>query len=147
MIIAIYGILKSSFSHKHISFRFSPVDLMGQGVRQLRYICNDLSLDSFLERFFFFRIGRRVMIDHLIALENPQVSQTSKIIDSCYVKKRTKLVLPCPSLMDQDSNGIISFSFMVQSLAGVVRLCSSSVFSSQHHSGERSSSRVRRLLE
>lgn len=59
------------------------VDYMGQGVRQLRVVCPDLSLDGFLERFFFFRIGRRIMIDHLIALNHPKPSWTGCIHLQC----------------------------------------------------------------
>eukprot|EP01068_Selenidium_serpulae_P020380 Selendium_serpulae@DN8394_c0_g1_i1.p1 len=46
------------------------VDLMGQGLQQLRLILKDnLNLNDFLERFFFFRIGRRIMIDHLMSIQ------------------------------------------------------------------------------
>ncbi|KAL8428645.1 hypothetical protein ACSSS7_007118 [Eimeria intestinalis] len=49
------------------------VDLMGQGVQRMRRVCRDIPLDGFLERFFYFRIGRRIMIDNLVALQNPKV--------------------------------------------------------------------------
>lgn len=52
------------------------VDLMGQGVRQLRRVCRDVDLNSFLERFFYFRIGRRVMIDQLVHLQRKQVGSS-----------------------------------------------------------------------
>lgn len=48
------------------------VDMMGQGVQRLRRVCRDIVLDSFLERFFYFRIGRRIMIDNLVAMQSPK---------------------------------------------------------------------------
>lgn len=48
------------------------VDMMGQGVQRIRRVCRDVVLDSFLERFFYFRIGRRIMIDNLVAMQNPK---------------------------------------------------------------------------
>eukprot|EP00921_Rhytidocystis_pertsovi_P015926 GHVQ01025197.1.p1 GENE.GHVQ01025197.1~~GHVQ01025197.1.p1 ORF type:complete len:302 (+),score=19.34 GHVQ01025197.1:482-1387(+) len=59
------------------------VDYMGQGVRQLRMVCPDINMDAFLERFFFFRIGRRIMIDHLVALNSPQTNWTGSIHLAC----------------------------------------------------------------
>lgn len=48
---------------------------MGQGVQRLRRVCRDVVLDSFLERFFYFRIGRRIMIDNLVAMQDPKVQE------------------------------------------------------------------------
>eukprot|EP00922_Rhytidocystis_sp_ex-Travisia-forbesii_P033175 GHVS01049326.1.p1 GENE.GHVS01049326.1~~GHVS01049326.1.p1 ORF type:complete len:440 (+),score=35.67 GHVS01049326.1:164-1483(+) len=59
------------------------VDYMGQGVKQLRLVCPDINLDSFLERFFFFRIGRRIMIDHLLAMNDPRANWTGCIHLEC----------------------------------------------------------------
>lgn len=47
------------------------VDFMGEGLKQLKLVCPDVNMNSFLDRFFFFRIGRRIMIDHLLAMQNP----------------------------------------------------------------------------
>ncbi|KAF8820274.1 ATPase/histidine kinase/Dna gyrase B/HSP90 domain-containing protein [Cardiosporidium cionae] len=49
------------------------VDAMGEGAAQVEHVCNQLNLDAFLKRFFFFRIGRTVMIDHLIFLRQPTI--------------------------------------------------------------------------
>mmetsp|Transcript_2165 Transcript_2165/g.4920 ORF Transcript_2165/g.4920 Transcript_2165/m.4920 type:complete len:447 (+) Transcript_2165:180-1520(+) len=48
------------------------VDFMGQGLKQLQMVCPDLKIDAFLDRFFLFRISRRTMIDHLVALHYPR---------------------------------------------------------------------------
>ncbi|PHJ20322.1 atpase histidine kinase dna gyrase b hsp90 domain-containing protein [Cystoisospora suis] len=63
------------------------VDLMGQGVRQLRRVCRDVDLNSFLERFFYFRIGRRVMIDQLVHLQRKQEGWRGIIHLSCHAAK------------------------------------------------------------
>ncbi|ESS29729.1 ATPase/histidine kinase/DNA gyrase B/HSP90 domain-containing protein [Toxoplasma gondii RUB] len=63
------------------------VDLMGQGVRQLRRICRDVDLNSFLERFFYFRIGRRVMIDQLVHLQSKQEGWQGIIHLNCHAAK------------------------------------------------------------
>eukprot|EP00922_Rhytidocystis_sp_ex-Travisia-forbesii_P033174 GHVS01049325.1.p1 GENE.GHVS01049325.1~~GHVS01049325.1.p1 ORF type:complete len:429 (+),score=39.40 GHVS01049325.1:21-1307(+) len=59
------------------------VDYMGQGVRQMRVVCPDINLDPFLERFFYFRIGRRIMIDHLVAMNYPRPNWTGSIHLEC----------------------------------------------------------------
>lgn len=49
------------------------VDLISQEVKQVYYAAPVVRLDDFLERLFCFRIGRRLLIDHLLASELPQV--------------------------------------------------------------------------
>lgn len=66
------------------------VDLMGQGVQRLRRVCRDIRLDSFLERFFYFRIGRRIMIDNLVAMQNPKPGWCGIVNPSC---KPTELIM------------------------------------------------------
>lgn len=48
---------------------------MGQGLHQLRRVGRDFRMDAFLERFFYFRIGRRIMIDNLLAIQRTKVSE------------------------------------------------------------------------
>lgn len=47
---------------------------MGQALHQLRFVAPDVSLDAFLERLFAYRFTRRLVIDQLVSLENPQVT-------------------------------------------------------------------------
>ncbi|XP_058515704.1 uncharacterized protein LOC131479149, partial [Ochotona princeps] len=63
------------------------VDYMGQGVRQLRRVCRDVDLNPFLERFFYFRIGRRVMIDQLVHLQREQDGWRGIIHLECHAAK------------------------------------------------------------
>eukprot|EP01066_Platyproteum_vivax_P011220 Platyproteum_vivax@DN5090_c0_g1_i1.p1 len=44
------------------------VHAVGRGIRQMKVNFPEMSLDHFLEKFFYSRIARRIMIDHLIQL-------------------------------------------------------------------------------
>eukprot|EP01067_Filipodium_phascolosomae_P001707 Filipodium_phascolosomae@DN2101_c0_g1_i2.p1 len=60
--------------HNHV------VDIVGRGVRQIKINYPDLDLEKFLERFFYSRIARRVMSDHLIMLQYPPGQKTIPLL-------------------------------------------------------------------
>ncbi|XP_053993355.1 3-methyl-2-oxobutanoate dehydrogenase [lipoamide] kinase, mitochondrial-like isoform X2 [Hylaeus volcanicus] len=45
----------------------NSVELMCRGVKQLSYIDSTLNLDPFFNKFFFFRIGQRLLLDHYLS--------------------------------------------------------------------------------
>eukprot|EP00919_Chromeraceae_sp_WS-2016_P017986 GHVR01042770.1.p1 GENE.GHVR01042770.1~~GHVR01042770.1.p1 ORF type:complete len:371 (-),score=60.11 GHVR01042770.1:324-1436(-) len=73
----------STFLTEQVDCHSSTVDHMGQGVREVRQVAPDLRLDQFLERFFFFRISRRIMVDHFLARQNPKPGWSGVIHRHC----------------------------------------------------------------
>eukprot|EP00916_Digyalum_oweni_P011450 GHVL01019054.1.p1 GENE.GHVL01019054.1~~GHVL01019054.1.p1 ORF type:complete len:292 (+),score=55.82 GHVL01019054.1:30-878(+) len=47
------------------------INNVGRGIKQLKSVFPEINLEDFLEKFFYSRIARRVMIDHLVLLHNP----------------------------------------------------------------------------
>lgn len=78
------------------------VNLLGQGVKQVYYAVPNTCLNSFIERFFCFRIGQRLIADHLLAPKEVKDDVPGCVATNCHA---AKLVQECVNVSRNTCRG------------------------------------------